>query len=143
MSELIEFSTLALTLEPWRSQIVFVGGWAYRLYQYAPHAYKPDYAPIFTQDADVAYEEKVAFAGNIKTTLEGAGFKETIVGDFRPPAMRYTFGENGFYAEFLTPLTGSDMRRNKTTKEFERDATEANAGVVAQKLRHLEVRPGF
>lgn len=55
--------------------------------------------------------------------------------------MRYTLGDeaNGFYAEFLTPLTGSPVRRNKTTKQFEPDATLANSGVVAQKLRHLEV----
>ena len=48
-------------------------------------------------------------------------------------------GAKGFYAEFLTPLTGSPCRRNKVTKQLEKDATEANAGVVAQKLRHLEV----
>lgn len=140
MSDLVEFSTLALTLEPWRNQIVFVGGWAYRLYQYAPHAYKPDYAAIFTQDADVAYAEREALAGDIKRALEGAGFKEEFAGDFRPPAMRYTLGENGFYAEFLTPLRGSGMRRSKTAPNgFEQDATEASVGVVAQKLRHLEV----
>ncbi|TDQ93033.1 GSU2403 family nucleotidyltransferase fold protein [Paraburkholderia silvatlantica] len=143
MSDLAEFSQLAVTLEPWRARIVFVGGWAYWLYQYAPRAYKPDYAAIFTQDADVAYAEREALEGDIKKALEGAGFKEepNFAGDFKPPAMRYTLGEQakGFYAEFLTPLTGSPMRRNKVTKQFEPDATEANAGVVAQKLRHLEV----
>lgn len=143
MSELVEFSTLATTLEPWRHQIVFVGGWAYRLYRYEPRAFKPDYDAIFTQDADVAYAKREALEGDIKRALEGAGFTEepNFAGGFKPPAMRYTLGgqANAFYAEFLTPLTGSDMRRNKVTREFERDATEANAGVVAQKLRHLEV----
>lgn len=143
MSELTDFSTLAVTLEPWRQQIVFIGGWAYRLYRYEPRAYKPDHAAIFTQDADVAYARQEALEGDIKTALEGAGFTEqpNFAGGFKPPAMRYTLGgqSNGFYAEFLTPLTGSPMRRNKVTKQFEPDATEANAGVVAQKLRHLEV----
>lgn len=143
MSELVEFSTLAVTLAPWRSQIVFIGGWAFRLYRYEPRAYQPEHKPIFTQDVDVAYAESVALEGNIKTALEGAGFKEepNFAGDFKPPAMRYTTDKkaNGFYAEFLTPLTGSPMRRNKVTGVMEKDATEENAGVVAQKLRHLEV----
>ncbi|MDN7178000.1 nucleotidyltransferase domain-containing protein [Caballeronia sp. SEWSISQ10-4 2] len=143
MSDLVEFSKLAMTLEPWRSRIVFVGGWAYRLYQYEPRAYKPDYAAVFTQDADVAYAEREPLEGDIKKALEGAGFKEepNFAGGFRPPAMRYTLGEqaNGFYAKFLTPLTGSGWRRNKSRTERELDATVANAGVVAQKLRHLEV----
>ncbi|WP_321908257.1 GSU2403 family nucleotidyltransferase fold protein [Burkholderia cepacia] len=143
MSELAEFSTLAVTLAPWRSKIVFIGGWAFRLYRYESRAYKPEHKPIFTQDADVAYAEREALEGDIKTALEGAGFKEepNFAGDFKPPAMRYTMGEGakGFYAEFLTPLTGSPMRRNKATKQWEKNATEAKAGVVAQKLRHLEV----
>lgn len=142
MSDLIEFSKLAMTLEPWRSKIVFIGGWAYRLYRYERRAFNPQYGAIFTQDADVAYGKEL-LEGDIKKALEGAGFREepNLAGDFRPPAMRYTLGDqaNGFYAEFLTPLTGSGKRRNKITKQFELDATESNAGVVAQKLRHLEV----
>jgi len=143
VSELVEFSHLAMTLEPWRSKIVFVGGWAFRLYRYEPRAYEPEHEPIFTQDADVAYAEHDALEGSILAALEGAGFKAepTRGGDFRPPATRYTLGgnANGFYAEFLTPQTGSPRRRIKGTTETEPDATEAKAGVVAQKLRHLEV----
>ncbi len=30
MSSFAEFSRLAITLEPWRQHIVFVGGWAFR-----------------------------------------------------------------------------------------------------------------
>ena len=143
MSELAEFSNLARALAPWRAKIVFIGGWAFRLYSYEPRAWKSDHKPIFTQDADVAYAERERLEGDIKKALEGAGFKEepSLAGGFKPPAMRYTLGEtaNGFYAEFLTPLTGSPLRRNKSTRQMEQDATEANAGVVAQKLRHLEV----
>jgi hypothetical protein len=143
VSDFAEFSKLAVTLAPWRPKIVFVGGWAYRLYLYEPRAYKPDFAAIFTQDADVAFRERDELEGDIKAALVSAGFKEepNFAGNFQPPAMRYTLGDEakGFYAEFLTPLTGSPMRRNKVTKQFEPDATQANGGVVAQKLRHLEV----
>lgn len=141
MSDLAEFTKLAVTLEPWRRQIVFVGGWAYRLYRYEVRAHKPEYEAIFTQDADVAYKEREALVGDIKEALAGAGFEEKLNGDFKPPAARYSLGDeaNGFYAEFLTPLTGSGKKRNKQTREFEEDATEINGGVIAQKLRHLEV----
>lgn len=141
MSELAEFSKLAVTLEAWRAQIVFVGGWAYRLYQYEPRALDPGYPPIFTQDADVAYPQ-VHLQGDIKAALEGAGFKEepNFAGDFDPLAMRYVLEDGGgFYAEFLTPLTGSGRRRVPGTKDTVPDATVRNGGVVAQKLRHLEV----
>jgi hypothetical protein len=39
VSDFEEFSKLAVTLEPWRSKIVFIGGWAYRLYRYEPRSY--------------------------------------------------------------------------------------------------------
>ncbi|MEM5406354.1 GSU2403 family nucleotidyltransferase fold protein [Paraburkholderia unamae] len=141
MSDLADFTRLAVTLEPWRHQIVFVGGWAYRLYRYEPRAYTPEYEAVFTQDADVAYKEREALEGNLKEALIGAGFEEKLNGDFKPPAARYTLGDeaNGFYAEFLTPLSGSGKKRNKQTGEFEEDATVVNGGVIAQKLRYLEV----
>jgi hypothetical protein len=142
VSELAEFSRLALTLEPWRKQIVFVGGWAFRLYHYEPRAYTADHNPIFTQDADVAYAVREPLEGDIKETLVGAGFTEepNLAGGFNPPAMRYTLGgdANGFYAEFLTPLTNSGKKRDGKGGWAE-DATELNAGIVAQKLRYLEV----
>ncbi|MEX3937730.1 GSU2403 family nucleotidyltransferase fold protein [Paraburkholderia phymatum] len=142
MSDLTEFSTLALTLEPWRKQIVFVGGWAFRLYHYEPRAYTADYNPIFTQDADVAYAERELLEGDIKQALVAAGFTEepNFTGDYKPPAMRYTMGGDakGFYAEFLTPLTNSGKKRDRQGR-LKDDATELKAGVVAQKLRYLEV----
>lgn len=116
MSDFAEFSRLAMTLEPWRTQIVFVGGWAFRLYGYEPRAYTADHKPIFTQDADVAYDKRELREGDIKAALDGAGFTEqpNLASGFRPPAMRYNLGgdENGFYAEFLTPLTGSGKKRD-------------------------------
>lgn len=146
MSDLAEFSKLAVTLESWRNQIVFVGGWAFRLYRFEPRAFTPDYGAIFTQDADVAYAEREELVGDIEEALVGAGFEPqpNLAGGFDPLAMRYTLGKgpNNFYAEFLTPLNegASGRRRKKNNRnETEPDATELRAGVVAQKLRHLEV----
>lgn len=142
MSELAEFSRLAITLEPWREQVVFVGGWSFRLYRYEPRAYTANHNPIFTQDADVAYDKREPLEGDIKAALEGAGFVEepNLAGGFRPPAMRYNLGgdANGFYAEFLTQLDGSGKKRDGRGGWVE-DATESQAGIVAQKLRYLEV----
>lgn len=48
----------------------------------------------------------------------------------------YTLGdENGsFYAEFLTPLIGSGVKRSGA-----QDATMTMAGISAQKIRHLDI----
>jgi hypothetical protein len=40
----------------------------------------------------------------------------------------------GFYAEFLTPLVGSGIKRGGKP-----DATLAKAGITAQKIRHLDI----
>ena len=53
-----------------------------------------------------------------------------------PPATHYRLGKEdaGFYAEFLTPLHGSGVRRSGRP-----DATVSKAGVTAQKMRYLEL----
>ena len=57
-------------------------------------------------------------------------------GDDQPPVTHYNLGaeELGFFAEFLTPLQGSERRRDGS-----RNVTERIGGVVAQKLRHVDV----
>jgi hypothetical protein len=101
-------------------------------------AYTPSYAALFTEDADIAFHsrEPLALDGDIKEALCRAGFNETLLGEFRPPVAKYVLGDEarGFYAEFLTPLTGSGIKRNGKP-----DATSVHAGISAQKLRHLEV----
>lgn len=147
MSDLQQFSKLAIALRPWRQQIVYIGGWAFRLYQYEPRAATPEFDPIFTQDADVAYEVRAPLAevGDIGTALHEAGFQELVnLGDARPPVTRYTLGDEakGFYAEFLTPVPPGDSGMERVapgSREFRPKITEKNAGVVAQRLRHLEV----
>lgn len=136
-SDLEPFSRLVDALRPWLGQIVFVGGWAHRLYRERPEAASVTYDPLRTDDADLALDAKtLRTTQSIRTRLIERGFSETMSGDDQPPVTRYELGgkEAGFYAEFLTPLVGGDRRRDGS-----RDVTERVAGVVAQRLRYLDV----
>ena len=54
----------------------------------------------------------------------------------KPAVAHYTLSdEDGvFYAEFLTPLIGSGVKRGGAP-----DATMTMAGISAQKIRHLDI----
>lgn len=136
MNDQAAFVKLVEVLDPWRSKLVFVGGWAHRLYRLHSMAEVPAYQPLVTRDADVAFAEGERLEGSIKAQLLEHGFTEHLTGQHRPPVSKYTMGEEGagFYAEFLTPLTGSGLRR--TGEQF---VTVQAAGVTAQRLRHLEL----
>ena len=136
MNDFDALAKLIQAIEPWRGHLVLVGGWAHRLHRFHPAASKLPYNPIATKDTDLAFRHKAPLEGDIKQALEAAGFEEELSGDHRPPVTRYTLGEDdaGFYAEFLTPLVGSGMRRTG-----EPDATVLAGGITAQKLRHLEL----
>lgn len=136
MSETQAFGRLVAGLSPWLGQLVFVGGWAFRLYRLHPSADVPAYRPVVTLDADVAFAEGERLEGSIRARLLDTGFVESLMGNHRPPVSQYTLGDDasGFYAEFLTPLTGSGRRR-----DGEPMATVAKAGVTAQRLRHLDL----
>lgn len=136
MSEQLAFGRLVAGLSPWLEQLVFVGGWAFRLYRLLPGAQVPAYRPVVTLDADVAFAEGERLEGNIRARLLDTGFVESLMGNHRPPVSQYTLGDDasGFYAEFLTPLSGSGRRRGGQPM-----ATVAKAGVTAQRLRHLDL----
>lgn len=136
MNDQAAFAKLADALAPWRSQLVFVGGWAYRLYRLHPKAEVPAYQPVATRDADVAFADREPLEGDIRAGLSAAGFKQQLTSDHRPPVSKYTLDEDdaGFYAEFLTPLTGSGFTRKGAQR-----ATLGKAGVTAQRLRYLEL----
>ena len=136
MNDLEPFANLALALNPWRGQLVFIGGWAHRLHRFDPRASKLEHQPVFTRDTDLAFANREPIEGDMKAALLERGFKEELAGDFRPPTASYTLGEEqgGFYAEFLTPLVGSGMKRSG-----EPDATLTKGGISAQKIRHLDV----
>jgi len=137
MNDRANFTSLVDALSPWAHQIVFVGGWAHRLYRLHPKARTPVYQPLATLDADVAFRNGERLEGSVKTRLQDAGFKEQLTGNHQPPVSRYTLGKDensGFYAEFLTPLIGRPL-----TKDGKSIATLAKADITAQRLRYLEL----
>jgi hypothetical protein len=135
-SELEPFARLIEALDPWLSQVVIIGGWAHRLYRLDPRAQKLAYPPLTTLDSDVAVPAKVEVKEtNIRERLLAAGFKEVSVGEDRPPATHYHLGtQEGFYAEFLTPLVGSEYGRRG-----ERKATKEVGGIPSQQLPYIDI----
>ena len=136
MTDLDALAKLAQALSPWHAHLVFIGGWAHRIHRFSPNANKLESQPIFTRDTDLAFANRAPIEGDIKAALIDHGFKEHLGGERRPPVAHYTLGEEngGFYAEFLTPLIGSGVKRGG-----EEDATMMMAGISAQKIRYLEI----
>jgi hypothetical protein len=131
------FSRLITALDPWLDRVVIAGGWAHRLYHLHRSAQKLDFAPLMTLDADVALPPALpAQTPTIRDALVANGFDEEFLGDDMPPATLYHLGDkaSGFYAEFLTPLTGSEY-----TRSGKRKATAQVAGVNSQQLRFIEL----
>jgi len=129
------FARLLSALRPWLGQLVVIGGWAHRLHRFHRLAKPPSHLPLRTRDTDFAFLPDEALAGDLRKALTDAGFTEEFFGEDSPPAAQYRLGDEdeGFYAEFLTPLVGSDIKRGK------RDATTSRGGITAQKLRYLDV----
>lgn len=131
------FAQLILALEPWLGEAVIIGGWAHRLYRLHPSAQPLNYVPLMTLDADVALPAQLTASGqDMRERLLDHGFSEQRLGGDKPPATHYHLAQaqTGFFAEFLTPLTGSEVHRRG-----ERKSTKRIAGVVTQRLRYLEV----
>jgi hypothetical protein len=136
-SDLRAFSRLVRALDPWLDRLVIIGGWAHRLSRLHPHAQALDYAPLATLDADIALPAGLlTTTPSIRDRLRAYGFTEEFLGDDRPPATHYALRDeaSGFYAEFVTPLTGGAYDRRSKRK-----ATIQIAGVTSQQLRHIDV----
>ena len=136
MNDLDALAKLAQALSPWRAHLVFVGGSAHRIHRFHPRANKLEYQPVFTRDTDLAFANRAPIEGDIKTALIEQGFTEQLTGEHKPPVAHYTLGDEngGFYAEFLTPLIGSGIKRGGA-----KDATMSMAGISAQKIRYLDI----
>jgi hypothetical protein len=125
------FRHLVLALQPFSNDLVIVGGWAHRLYRYMPQAIIPPHEPLFTIDTDIAIPSDAHLSEKaIDERLRAHGFIEEFSSDDHPPVTHYRLGDedSGFYAEFLTPLAGSPKQH-----------TTELGGVVAQRLRHLDI----
>jgi hypothetical protein len=135
MTDEERFARLVEALRPWLDHLVFVGGWAHRLHRALPGLDVPPYQPLMTRDVDLAFAPRSGVIGDMRMALEAHGFHEQLSSDHRPPIASYHCGDDpSFYAEFLVPLSGSGVRRDGTP-----DATVIEAGVSAQKLRHLDL----
>lgn len=135
--DLRQFARLVDALEPWLDRVLFIGGWAHRLFRERPEAARLSYPPLRTGDVDVALDPRALERdAGIRERLAASGFREEFLGDDRPPVTHYSLGDeaSGFYVEFLSPLLGGDRRRDGS-----RDVTERIAGVTAQKLRYLDI----
>jgi hypothetical protein len=135
--DLAQFARLVDALEPWLDRVLFIGGWAHRLFRERPEAARLSYPPLRTGDVDVALDPRALERdAGIRERLAASGFREEFLGDDRPPVTHYSLGDeaSGFYVEFLSPLRGGDRRRDGS-----RNVTERIAGVTAQKLRYLDI----
>ncbi|HEV7238337.1 MAG TPA: GSU2403 family nucleotidyltransferase fold protein [Thermoanaerobaculia bacterium] len=135
-NDLEHFARLVDALRPFLDRLLIIGGWACRLYRYRSEASIPAYPPLFTEDADVAIPTGTTWSESLRDRLLRNGFAEEFLGEDHPPVTHYRLGEEAsvFYAEFLTPLVGGRGQPGRTSQ----DTTEI-AGVVAQKLRYLDV----
>jgi hypothetical protein len=134
-----DFVRLIAAFDPWLGQIVIIGGWAHQLYRLDPRSRQLDYAPIMTLDADIAIPHQLELKQpDLRRCLLANGFREELMGDDQPSATHYHLADSGtgFYAEFLTPLYGSEY-----TRAGKRNATIRIAEAVSQKLRHIEILP--
>lgn len=136
MNDQESFAKLVHALEPWRAHLIFVGGWCHRLHALHQHANKRNQEYLFTRDSDLLFSQDMPSQVDIRSALTANGFVEQLQGNHRPPAAHYSLGaeDEGFYAEFLTPLIGSADKRDGTP-----DATATIAGVSAQKVRYLDI----
>lgn len=136
-TDLVAFVRLLGALEPWLDRMVIIGGWAHRLYRLHPRAQSLNYIPLTTLDTDVAIPAALSVSGlDIRDRLRANGFTEEFFGDDQPPATHYRLGDerSGLYAEFLTPLLGSEYDRKNR-----RAVTAQIGGVIAQRLRHIDL----
>jgi hypothetical protein len=87
-------------------------------------------------DADIAFSVNATLDGDLRAALRDADFNERLSREHTPPVTQYRLGDEdeGFYAEFLTPLRGDGLRR-----DGQDDVTMAKAGITAQRLRYLEL----
>jgi hypothetical protein len=135
MEDAASFARLVEALRPWLGHFVIVGGWAHRLHRLHALAGAPTHPPVRTRDVDLALSLHAPLSGDVSEALGRAGFGRTFLGEDAPPVTHYHLDDDeGFYAEFLAPLSGGEFNRRG-----KRDVTVRRAGITAQKLRHIDL----
>ena len=78
---------LVVALRDFRSDVVFIGGWAHRLLRLHPLSKTAvDFEPLFSEDVDMVLSAKVApREEDLGESLRKAGFKERFVGSIGRP----------------------------------------------------------
>lgn len=137
--DLSAFLLLAKALEPYLEHLVFVGGWAHRLYSRRPEARPLSFSPLTTEDADIILPSSIpSTLPSISDLLKAHDFQVKMLGTESPPVTRYVLGRptdrGAFYAEFLAPLTGPEYSRSGKSR-----STANRAGVSLQQLRNVEL----
>jgi hypothetical protein len=135
--DLSAFLLLAKALEPYLEHLVFVGGWAHRLYSRRPEARPLSFSPLTTEDADIVLSSSLPpNLPPISDLLKAHDFQADMLGTESPPVTHYVLrrGEShsAFYAEFLAPLIGPEYSRSGKSR-----STANRAGVALQRLRNV------
>jgi hypothetical protein len=115
---------------PYLSDLVLVGGWAFRLYALRS---RDDGAlvALATKDADFVLPPVLPpRARTLRESLEVGGFNAEYTGDESPPVSHFVPGTSDvdFYVEFLVPEVGRPGAPTATI-----------SGITAQRLRHLDL----
>jgi len=131
------FVRVVATLEPYRDELVVIGGWANRLCRLHPLALAQVFPPLRTLDADIATPMRIRKrAATLRQLLVQQGFREELSGEEDPPRAEYHLGSKGesVYVQFVAPLEGGAAdRRGRST------ATTRILGVTAERLRYVDV----
>lgn len=117
-----------------------MGGFASLLYRFHEAADQVDIPALITYDVDLASGGEVPIRGekSIHTSLEEAGLRRELVGNYEKPVVKYYPTEKtdlAYYVEFLAPLFGSGMRRDGEPDLLQ----EIQEDLSAQKLRYLDL----
>jgi hypothetical protein len=103
-----EFARCVHALRPWLGTLVFAGGWAHRLHREHALAHPPEYQPIRTLDADVAFSAEEPLGGSLETALSGAGFSERLFGELFGPSLADL---HQLWSEEVAPAIGPKTAR--------------------------------
>lgn len=127
---------VARAIAPERDRFVVIGGAAHQLFRFMELAQSVTFPVLRTLDADVAVDTNQAhFSLRVDERLAHAGFRAVTSGDDSPPATHYVLeGSEGHYVQFVAHRSGSAIKRGGR-----RDATVIIAGVVAEKLSHVDL----